>query len=428
MEEYNFISKLLYLGSYQFYLELALAFLVLAVNFKKRKFFYFFIPLMLAIGIPYYFLPHIQVLGFNIGYLLVFATIIVVMIPLYDVKINYIIVNALVAFSLQHISWNLMFILLDVLPLTPESPQFVFILIMLGVYILIYGVTLFFFWKFKIKLSHLSRNPVVITLGVINIAIVFILSQLIGSWTPVTRAYTILSSLLCSTLLYVYPYSRASYERRKELVLEKQMLERLIELQARENETYRETREILNMKYHDLKHQLDVLSEIKNRNEMVENIKDIKNKIYVYDAYASTGNTVVDIVLTQKSLICSSKNIRFTYIVDGEALKVFSNNDIASLLGNILDNAIEAADKEEGDYRLIKLNVAKNNRVLTISQSNYTKNHPVTYDDLPKSTKMDQGIHGYGLKSIKYITEKYGGEMDIKFDEETFRLNLVFPL
>ena len=428
MEEFSFIPKILFLGSYQFYLELALAFLVLAVNFKKRKHFYYFLPLVLAVGIPYYFLPYIEVLNFNIGYLLVFATIIVVMIPLYDVKINYVIVNALVAFSLQHITWNLMYIFLDVLPLTPEHPQYIFILIMVAVYVLIYGLTLFFFWRFKVKLSHLSRNPIVITLGIINIVIVFILSQLIGTWTPVTRSYTVISSLLCSILLYVYPYSRASYEKRKELVLEKQMLERLIELQARENETYRETREILNMKYHDLKHQLDVLSEIENRNEIIENIKDIKNKVDVYDAYASTGNTVVDIVLTQKSLICSSKDIRFTYIVDGEALKIFSNNDIASLLGNILDNAIEAADKEEGDYRLIKLNITKNNKVLTINQSNYTKNHPMNDDELPKTTKMDKGIHGYGLKSIKYITEKYGGEMDIKFDAETFRLSLVFPL
>ena len=77
---------------------------------------------------------------------------------------------------------------------------------------------------------------------------------------------------------------------------------------------------------------------------------------------------------------------------------------------------------------MIKLNITKNNKVLTISQSNYTKNHPMNDDELPKTTKMDKGIHGYGLKSIKYITEKYGGEMDIKFDAETFRLNLVFPL
>ena len=96
MEEFSFIPKILFLGSYQFYLELALAFLVLAVNFKKHKHFYYFLPFVLAVGIPYYFLPYIEVLNFNIGYLLVFATIIIVMIPLYEVKINYLIVNALV--------------------------------------------------------------------------------------------------------------------------------------------------------------------------------------------------------------------------------------------------------------------------------------------------------------------------------------------
>jgi sensor histidine kinase regulating citrate/malate metabolism len=157
-------------------------------------------------------------------------------------------------------------------------------------------------------------------------------------------------------------------------------------------------------------------------------MNEIKDNLLIYDSFAKTGNNVIDVVLTQKSLFCASKNIRFTYMVDAEALSIFSNNDLASLFGNIIDNAIEASMKVTDDFRLIKLNVYTNNNILIISQSNYTNVIPEFVLGLPETTKINTLTHGYGLKSIKYICSKYNGQMNIEFEDNKFRIELMFPL
>ena len=109
-------------------------------------------------------------------------------------------------------------------------------------------------------------------------------------------------------------------------------------------------------------------------------------------------------------------------------MKIFSNNDVSILLGNILDNAIEGSEKEDGEYRLIKLNIQTKGNLLVLTEMNYTKNHPMFLEGLPKTNKGNESVHGYGLKSIKYICEKYNGEMEVKMENDTFLLNIVFPL
>ena len=424
----NYLFKILIAGDYQFYLEMIFAMLVVSINFKKRKHFWILAPVAIAIGFPFYFMRQINWLGLSFGYLIVLSAIIAVSFFLYKEPIYLIALNAAIAFGLQHFSWNIMYAFLDLLPNGGDIPQYGVFMIYLTFFINAYaGAFLVLFFR-KYRVYHVKNNFFVYILGAVLLVVTFILSQNVEGWNIVTRIYTALAALLCILLMYAYPYALERLHRQKDLEQEKETLEKLIEVQAHENEIYRETREVLRIKAHDMKHQLDVLLTIDNREDFINYLEEIKRNISIYDAYAQTGNSIVDIVLTQKSLTCTNKNIRFTYIVDGEALKMFSNNDITSLLGNILDNAIEASEQEEDEYRLIKLNVYKTDKFLVISQSNYTKNIPVFLDDLPKTSKKDGDLHGYGLKSIKYICDKYNGEMNLDFSNDTFRIELVFPL
>lgn len=428
MDEVNYIFKILFAGNYQFYLEMMLAMLVVSINFNKRKYFWFTLPFAIVIGFPFYFMPRIAWLGLDFAFLIVFAAVSVVSIFLYKEPFHLVVLNAAIAFGLQHVTWNMMYAFLDLLPNGEDIPKYGVILIYLSAIIIFYASAFLILYIKKFRIKNIKRNIFVYLLGLLMLLVTFILSQNMKEWNVITRIYTSLSALLCILLLYAYPYALESLRRQKDLEQEKATLEKLIELQAHENEIYRESREILNIRTHDMKHQLDVLASIDNREDFIAYLEEIKKNVNVYDAYAKTGNNIVDIVLTQKSLICTSKNIRFTYIVDGEALKMFSNNDIASLLGNILDNAIEASEQEVDEYRLIKLNVFKTDKFLVISESNYTRNKPVFLDNLPKTSKKDEDVHGYGLKSIKYISNKYNGEMNIDFSNDTFRIELVFPL
>ena len=424
MEEVSFISHLLFLGGYQFYLELFFAMLVLSANLKKRRYFIYLLILVLAVGIPFYFMPRIPVLNLDLAYIIIFVAMFLFSVLLYEEKLRYIVINAVAAFAMQHLTWNIMYIILDIFALGFEVPRWLSLLTYFVCFIGLYALFLYFVKHYKLRLTNVNDHFFVYIVGAVIIVITFVLSQMIGSWSIVTRIYTIISSLACLVLIFALPYA----VDHKNAVIERQSLEKLLEIQAKEKEEYASDREVIRKYYHDMKHQLDVFETLESREEILNRIKDIKKNILIYDSYAKTGNYIVDIILTQKSLVCTKKNIRFSYIVDGEALKMFSNNDITILLGNILDNAIEGIEKEEDEYRLIKLNIQTRNGLLVINQFNYTKNQPVFDDGLIKTSKKNALMHGYGLKSISYICDKYNGEMDVKLEDGAFNLELIFPL
>ena len=60
---------------------------------------------------------------------------------------------------------------------------------------------------------------------------------------------------------------------------------------------------------------------------------------------------------------------------------------------------------------------------------NYCKNKPViSGESLIATTKADTKYHGYGLKSMKMVAEKYGGTMSINAEDEMFTLSIVIPV
>lgn len=103
--------------------------------------------------------------------------------------------------------------------------------------------------------------------------------------------------------------------------------------------------------------------------------------------------------------------------------------DICTLFGNALDNAIECElsipDKEK---RLIHLEVYTKKDFLVIRCENYCPAPPIFQDGLPMTTKADREYHGYGLKSMRYTAQKYGGTMTVQAKDEWFQLTLLFPL
>ena len=103
--------------------------------------------------------------------------------------------------------------------------------------------------------------------------------------------------------------------------------------------------------------------------------------------------------------------------------------NIHTLFGNALDNAIECElsipDKEK---RLIHLEVYAKKDFLVIRCENYCPAPPVFQDGLPMTTKADREYHGYGLKSMRYTAQKYGGTMTVQAKDEWFQLTPLFPL
>ena len=198
----------------------------------------------------------------------------------------------------------------------------------------------------------------------------------------------------------------------------------------KDQEHYRlskETIDTLNVKCHDLKHIL-----LSQRGQLDQSTADeLEQTATVYDSVLKTGNEALDVVLTEKFLFCANNQIGITCMIDGSALRFMDDNDIYCLFGNILDNAIEAVLKlKDTSRRQINLTMGKREELLFLRIENYFENQLSFVNGLLQTTKADEKYHGFGLKSISLVTQKYGGNVSISTQgtppEQTFCLNIFF--
>lgn len=189
-----------------------------------------------------------------------------------------------------------------------------------------------------------------------------------------------------------------------------------------------ESIELVNQKYHDLKHHIAVLRAQDDTNRKMEYLDRMEQEIKAYEAQNKTGNKVLDTVLTAKSIHCQKRRIQLTSVADGTALGFMDVMDISTLFGNALDNAIESVDKiEKPQKRLIHLSVARQKQFLRIRVENCYEGEIQMEDGIPSTTK-DKRYHGYGLKSIKNTARKYGGSVTISTKNGWFELRILMPL
>lgn len=183
--------------------------------------------------------------------------------------------------------------------------------------------------------------------------------------------------------------------------------------------------DLINLKCHDLKHQIRKIGS-GQVNERA--LKEIEDTVNIYDCAVKTGNSALDIILTEKSLLCGSNHVSFTAIADGEKLGFIADVDIYTLFGNALDNAIEAVMRLPEDRRVVSLTTKQSGKLFSVSLRNFYDGEVRLVNGLPVTTKSDSGYHGFGVKSIKEIAERYGGDVSVVAEDGVFTLNVLFTL
>ncbi len=430
MEDGTPLYKILILGKYQFYLELLIPFLILMLFSKRRKYFWCFLPVVAALPCFLYWMPSLKTsFGYNFDYLFAAMVLFILSFFLYEESFLTLLCAVTISFGVQHIAWNFLGFFFDIMPNNASDwSKLVAIISFVGIYLIIYGAFLFAVLKLKRPYRWQRKDSLSLIFGSVIIAIAAVLSQYVEPWGIIPRLYTVILMFLGVSLEFVVPIAHEAGSKARELEDEKETLVSLLELQAHQSETAKKEQEILNMKFHDMKHQLNLLKEMKIEDKD-STIKELEKTIDIYGDYAKTGNEALDIILTQKSLLCTKENITFTYIIDGNAFSFMSASDISSLFGNIIDNAIEAVSKEEGEYRLIKVSASIKNGFLSLIEENYVSEKvKFSSNGLPISNKENQIYHGYGTKSIKYISQKYGGTFSFEQKANRFKVSLLFPI
>lgn len=146
----------------------------------------------------------------------------------------------------------------------------------------------------------------------------------------------------------------------------------------------------------------------------------------VYDSKIKTGNEALDVLLTKNSLVCKEEGISLTYTGNGADFSFMSTMDVYSLFGNAVDNAIEAVRKvEDLEKKIVDIVTERTGAMITVVVTNYFSDQLQFFDGMPATTKKEEeGFHGFGMKSMKILAEKYHGSVHVRTEGDVFVLTI----
>lgn len=214
----------------------------------------------------------------------------------------------------------------------------------------------------------------------------------------------------------------------RQLATEREVERRMAAERERQYQLSRKNIDAINVKCHDIKHQIHSLAD-GGRVADGRALEDLAAEIAIYDSTVKTGNPALDVILTEKGLVCSGEKTTLSVIADGRALECLEPQEIYSLFGNALDNAIEAVRGiGEPERRLVSLNVRRSGTMCVINVENSCDVAPAFRDGLPVTTKADAGSHGFGTRSMRGIVERHGGVLSFGCEDGIFHVDALLPV
>ena len=335
---------------------------------------------------------------------------------------------AAAGYSVEHIADSLLKILISQLPPAESYPAWQIVLGLILPYLLC--AALFYFLMVK-RAALDDKLPFgdgrVLAVSGLSLCICLVLSvvtdhaQLSSPAFVICKVYAILGCLLCLT-------AQVGLFRDGKMARTNQILQQMIQIERNQHRLSREAIDFINIRCHDLRKQLDLLSSL-SEEKREKSVAELSEAMMIYDRIVKPGSDALDTVLMEKKLLCEKYHIRFSFVGDGGSLAWMDEVDVYSLFGNMLDNAIESLREEpDEDKRLISLRIYSHRRMLYIEADNYYST-PLLYraGELQTSKRQEPGMHGFGLKSIAYIVNAYKGDLLISTENQHFILQIMLP-
>lgn len=199
---------------------------------------------------------------------------------------------------------------------------------------------------------------------------------------------------------------------------------RALELQYQElNAAYEKYRCLV----HDEKHMMFYLRECLDNGEVqtaINFLDSYQNRIVNNGSSFHTGISVLDFILNIKKRKMNELKVRLT--LDVEVEKTFMDDtDFVMLIGNLLDNAIEAVEKCYVEERWIHLTLQSINEMLFLKMKNSSTEFPIVENMRFFTGKKEKEEHGWGIESVKRIVEKNNGQISFKYDSSFFEVSII---
>lgn len=233
--------------------------------------------------------------------------------------------------------------------------------------------------------------------------------------------------ILTAALLYLYDKKTALAK----LQLEKELIAQQSEYYARQFALLQTSNESIKKARHDIANHLTALKSMMERGQAQESsayLERAMQSLKPASLISNTGNPVIDGLLNIKLQDCRKRGIDLDFDVTIPVDLDFDTFDLTIVLGNLLDNALEAVSKDTCTDKRLQVYLGIKHNCLTIRIKN-------TYDGRLQSTqgrllttKKNTHVHGIGLKNAQTITANHDGIFDVTYDSLWFTVSVVLPL
>ncbi len=268
--------------------------------------------------------------------------------------------------------------------------------------IILFTAAVFIYKGKEITIKMISFASVLSIFGVV------ILSEEVDDSKDTTLTYLILSVILLSGIM-VYRLSK-QYETEKEL---SELKEKQAELLERDynllNKAYSENART----FHDMHNHIGAVRSLltaEKYDKAIEYLDNLQKPINSIATTVWTGEETVDYLINSRIANAENEGISFETSIEFPKGMKISSADLCAVLGNLLDNAFDAVRKDKtAENRSIKLIIRRINRMLIIKVVNTFSGQLNISEGKLKTTKNDNGLHGWGIESAKTAAKKYDG-------------------
>lgn len=221
--------------------------------------------------------------------------------------------------------------------------------------------------------------------------------------------------LLLSTIILFISYRNNMERENKILLLEQEIIKS--ETDKMYYHILEKQNENLMIYAHDTKKHLSAIRNLNDNTQINQYLMQMADDLEEYSRVNSSGNHSLDVIISKYVTESEIKKVQFTYDTRLTNLSNVDIYDLVSILGNVLDNALEAAEKSKGKYIHFYTDYRNNFDIIVVKNSCDTE--PISSNNVLKTAKTNTHFHGYGLKGLKKTLKKYKGDYSWEYNSQT---------
>ena len=178
---------------------------------------------------------------------------------------------------------------------------------------------------------------------------------------------------------------------------------------------------------HDIKNHLEQISNLTDDENINRYISELYGTVNRYGNVAMSGNKTLDVIISKYKSLCENKGISISFNVKTSNLSNINSTDLSTILNNVLDNAVEAAEKSKDAN--IAVDIFSKVAFDVVKIQNRCDDPPQTLGKKLITSKKEKSLHGLGIESVTRTLKKYDGMLDWSYDDQNkiFETTIAIP-